>query len=461
MSQEWYVYQDEQQHGPHTWEQLWELARSGAVRPWDLVWAEGMGDWITVDQIALLRAIPASASVPPPPPAIDAEAPAGALRPALVVPRQGKPARPAAWKLIAAVAGVIVLVAGGLGAAYVLFLRDRGLPASPVPSAALSQAPTSTVIPLDLGEGDEQTQQAATDAERPTDPAMMPTLTVPSDVVDDDRATTEPTIEPTRVPTLQPTLQPTVDTEAGQSSPDSPAETADTSTGDQSGLPSPVDVVDEFIQVTLGTVPSAAVDYDRARVLMTIAYAAEFNSPAFVPLTYGIQEGPSSYEIGSEEIAGSTATVLVLGYWGADLGRQWRFVLKEEAGLWRVASIETLEVAEPAAPDNAQSPFWQLNPVLESFAVHPNGGWKLVVAFDPPAADIGADVRLEYRRQDDGSLVYSQESSGIIAAGRVRLTLDSDWTNYDLAQLGFKPGKHRVLATIDGLEIASGELIVE
>jgi hypothetical protein len=208
-------------------------------------------------------------------------------------------------------------------------------------------------------------------------------------------------------------------------------------------------------------VPGAAVDDDRARALMTMAYAAEFDSPGFVPLAYGIQEGPTSYEIASEELSGTSATVVALGYWGADLGRQWRFALQEEAGLWRVAGIEVLDAAEPDDQGEATSAFWQLNPVVETFTVYPNGGWELVVTFDPPAEDIGADFRIAYRRQDDGSLAYSQESSGVIEAGRVRLTLDSDWTGYDLSQLGFRPGKHRVRAIIDGAEIATGELIVE
>ena len=461
MSQEWYVYQQEQQRGPYTWEGIWELARSGGLKPEDRVWTEGMADWSAAGQIPGLSGIPASATVPPPPPAVGSEARPTLLPPAAGVAVHGARVRPSTSKLIPAVAGVIVLVAGGLGAAYVLFLRDRGLPASPVPSAALSQAATSTVTPSNLGEGDDQTHQAAADTEKPADPTMTPTLTAPADGVDDDQPTTEPTIEPTREPTLQPTPEPTVDTEAGQSSPESPAEPGETSNGDQPGLPSPAAVVDEFVRVTLGTVPSAAVDYDRARVLMTAAYAAEFNSPEFVPLTYGIQQGPTSYEIAAEDLSGSTATVLVLGYWGADLGRQWRFVLEEEAGLWRVTSIEVLDAGKPADHEDAQSSFWQLNPELEAFTVNEQGGWKLVVAFDPPAEDIGADVRIEYRREDDGSLAYSQESSGVISAGRIRLTLDSDWTGYDLSQLGFTPGRHRVAATIDGVEIASGELIVQ
>jgi hypothetical protein len=223
------------------------------------------------------------------------------------------------------------------------------------------------------------------------------------------------------------------------------------------GLPTPAEVVDEFIRVTLGTVPGATVDYDRARALMTVAYAAEFDTPAFVPATYGIQEGPTGYEIGAEEVADAGATVLVRGYWGGDPGAQWRFTLVEEAGLWRVAGIEGLD----GDPPGGESAFWQLNPTLETFIVHPHGGWELVVTFDPPVEDVGADFRIEYRRQDDGSLAYSQESSGVVEAGRVRLTLDSDWSGYTPSQFGIEPGAHRVVAHIDDVEIASGTWVVE
>ena len=461
MKQEWYVYRDEQQEGPYIWEQLWELARSGALQPTDHVWTEGMGDWTLVGQVPGLAGIPASAVVPPPPPPLGAEARPASLPPARTVAQQAPPARKRTGRLIPALAAV-VLVIGGCGTATILFLRDRGLLAFPAAVPVLS--PTATVV-SDLDETEEATQEAVIITEEPirepTEQAIAETPTESADVDQGDEPRIEPTPEPTRQPTVQPTEDPTPETEAELPSPESPTETPDASDADQSARPSPTAVVDEFIRATLGTVPGAAVDDDRARSLMTVAYAAEFDAPGFVPLAYGIQEGPTSYEIASEELSDTSASVLALGYWGADLGRQWRFTLQEEAGLWRVAGIEVLDAAEPDDQAVPASPFWQLNPVVEVFTVYQNGGWELVVTFDPPAEDIGADFRIAYRRQDDGSLAYSQESSGVIEAGRVRLTLDSDWTGYDLSQLGFSPGKHRVSAIIDGAEIATGELIVE
>jgi hypothetical protein len=223
----------------------------------------------------------------------------------------------------------------------------------------------------------------------------------------------------------------------------------------------PAAVVDAFIRATLGSVPGAAVDHDRARALMTAEYAADFDSPEFVPLVYGIQDGPTSYEIASEDLSGSAATVLVLGYWGDDLGRRWSFALDQEGGAWKVAAIAILDTMEPTGQEEPESPFWQLNPVATEFTVYDNGGWKLVITFDEAPQDTRAQLRMEYWRDDDGSLAYAQEDSGVIAAGGARLALDSDWTGYDLARLGFKPGQHTVVAVIDGVAIAEGTFVVD
>ena len=269
--------------------------------------------------------------------------------------------------------------------------------------------------------------------------ASAVTATAPLSLGEDVGGTGTPT------PTL-PTPSPTV-----------PAETA------EPAVPAldPAEVVDAFIRATLGTVPGAVIDYDRARGLMTVAYAREFDSPDFVPLTYGIQEGPSSYGVAGADISGSRATVVVSGYWGADLGREWGFRLQQEDGLWRIGAIDILETEEPADEEVVRSPFWQLNPVLNEFTVRDDGGWKLVVTFDEPAENVPVQVRITYVRRDDGTVAYSQEDSGFVAAGGTRLTLDSDWSNYDLAQLGFRPGSHRVAAYLDDVEIGSGELMVE
>ena len=108
----------------------------------------------------------------------------------------------------------------------------------------------------------------------------------------------------------------------------------------------PAAVVEAFLKATLGAVPGADIDYDHARSLMTTSYAAQFDSPAFVPTTYGIQDGPTSYDIISEDIAGTTATVEVIGEWGGEPGLRWLFGLTQGGGSWKIASIESLPISD-------------------------------------------------------------------------------------------------------------------
>jgi len=147
-------------------------------------------------------------------------------------------------------------------------------------------------------------------------------------------------------------------------------------------------VVDDFVRATLGTVPGAAIDYDQARSLMTAAYAREFDSAGFVPIAYGIQDGPTTYEIGDEETSGSTATVMVLGYWGGELGRRWGFALQQEEGAWRIAAITILDTTGPEPTPGAASDSLD---VLE-------GEWEIV------GDDVDAGERFRLQLEPDGRL---------------------------------------------------------
>src|SRR5947209_3204638 len=46
MSAEWYYTTNKQQMGPVSWDELRELAVVGILKPHDLVWTEGMEEWI-------------------------------------------------------------------------------------------------------------------------------------------------------------------------------------------------------------------------------------------------------------------------------------------------------------------------------------------------------------------------------------------------------------------------------
>src|SRR6516162_1973433 len=46
MATEWFYTTNKQQMGPVSWKELLELAEVGILKPHDLVWAEGMDDWV-------------------------------------------------------------------------------------------------------------------------------------------------------------------------------------------------------------------------------------------------------------------------------------------------------------------------------------------------------------------------------------------------------------------------------
>ena len=114
--------------------------------------------------------------------------------------------------------------------------------------------------------------------------------------------------------------------------------TTDTSTT-ETAIFSPTKVVETFMKATLGSIPGAEIDYDKARTLMTTEYAAEFTTPMFIPQAYAMQDGPDSYEVTDEEILTDTATVTVLGHWGTENQMYWMFELKKEAGDWKLDFI--------------------------------------------------------------------------------------------------------------------------
>lgn len=51
MSDNWYLYQDQQQKGPYTFEQLASEIQRGAVSPADMIWCSGMENWVRADQV--------------------------------------------------------------------------------------------------------------------------------------------------------------------------------------------------------------------------------------------------------------------------------------------------------------------------------------------------------------------------------------------------------------------------
>jgi hypothetical protein len=98
-------------------------------------------------------------------------------------------------------------------------------------------------------------------------------------------------------------------------------------------------IVESYMNATLGTLPNANIDYDKARSMMTQAYAKKFDSPMFVPQAYGMQDGPDRVAFESKDIMGDQAEVVMMGYWGDNLQMRWKFEFEREAGEWKISFI--------------------------------------------------------------------------------------------------------------------------
>ena len=67
MENQWYYTKNNQQQGPVSPEQLKQLAASGQLQPSDLVWKEGMGQWVEGRKIKGLFSAPAAPNPQSPP----------------------------------------------------------------------------------------------------------------------------------------------------------------------------------------------------------------------------------------------------------------------------------------------------------------------------------------------------------------------------------------------------------
>ena len=64
MGEEWYYSRGGTPVGPVSALELKRLASGGQLGPTDLVWKEGMRDWVTAEQLKGLFAVPASVVLP-------------------------------------------------------------------------------------------------------------------------------------------------------------------------------------------------------------------------------------------------------------------------------------------------------------------------------------------------------------------------------------------------------------
>lgn len=100
----------------------------------------------------------------------------------------------------------------------------------------------------------------------------------------------------------------------------------------------PVDITEQFMLYTLGTLPGAEINYTKAKQLASEALRAQWTSDDFVPQFYAIQDGPDTFEVISQTTTGNESTVLVDVKWG-EMMLRWSFGLVYESGGWKVNSF--------------------------------------------------------------------------------------------------------------------------
>lgn len=102
-------------------------------------------------------------------------------------------------------------------------------------------------------------------------------------------------------------------------------------------------VIDAYLKATLGTIPGANVDYEKAKTYLTPELAVQFQDDSFIPLSYCIQDGPSETIIRSVKFLNGNAAAEVEGKYGQDRLRMWGFGIIKIDGQWKIKEIECLQ----------------------------------------------------------------------------------------------------------------------
>ena len=100
-----------------------------------------------------------------------------------------------------------------------------------------------------------------------------------------------------------------------------------------------------YMNYTLGTLPDAGVDHDKAREFLTPDMATKFTDQMFVPKSYCIQDGPNDVRISSSEYNEEMnwTEVIVEGEYDDKWDQMWRFqVVPVEGDNWVINKIDCL-----------------------------------------------------------------------------------------------------------------------
>jgi hypothetical protein len=100
--------------------------------------------------------------------------------------------------------------------------------------------------------------------------------------------------------------------------------------------------VDTYMKLTLGSIPGANIDYERAKQYLTPSLATQFTTPMFIPASYCIQDGPSDVRVTSVTFDDNAnmATARVEGAYHGGWIHLWNFtVVPVEGDDWMIHMI--------------------------------------------------------------------------------------------------------------------------
>ncbi len=112
-----------------------------------------------------------------------------------------------------------------------------------------------------------------------------------------------------------------------------------TPTATEEAQMAPKKAVENFMNYSIGTLPSANLNFDAARTLLVANLQSQFSDDnTFAAQFYGYQDGPTSVEITGENINGSSASVTVNANWG-EMGLGWAFSLIKVGNQWLISDF--------------------------------------------------------------------------------------------------------------------------
>lgn len=92
--------------------------------------------------------------------------------------------------------------------------------------------------------------------------------------------------------------------------------------------------VESFMKMTLGTLPGAALDVNKAHTYLSDTMKAQYSGDNWVTQFYGIQDGPEDFQFLMENQTEDGYVVKYNALFGGEVGIGWVFTVVKDNGQW-------------------------------------------------------------------------------------------------------------------------------